>query len=151
MSVQLVGTLECARRVLAHLVLHRATVRVAALVPDGSPRIAIQPPDVLTHELRIYLRQPQVRREIARHMECGATRFQQASTDVHSIAGTAAGFAHLQLCLLTIDERERFEERAGVREVDGGLLRPQAELLALFDVLDCASVIETVAVLSTAA
>ena len=150
MTLRSVGTLEGARRILAHLVLQHATVRVKALVPDGPPTIAVHPPGVLPPQLRVLMARPLVRKHIAQHMELGAARFGQQAPDVHSISGTAAGFAHLQLALLTFDQRELFEERSGVREFDDGLPRTQAELLALFDTLDHSAVIEAVAVLASA-
>lgn len=36
----------------------------------------------------------------------------------------------LDLALLTPDQREHFEERAGIAEFDGGLSRQEAEMLA---------------------
>jgi hypothetical protein len=149
-ATQEVASLEAARRVLRHLVLHRGTVRVTATVPGGAPSIAVQPAGVLTDALRGFLARPLVRLEIARHMELGTVRFAKGSVDTHSVAATAAGFAHLQLCLLTPDTRAVFDERASVRQFDGMLPRAQAELFALFDVLDHASVVESVAVLSAA-
>ena len=151
MTVRAVGTLEGARRILAHLVLQQATARVKTLVPDGPPTIAVHPPGILPPQLRVLMARQLVRKHIALHMDLGATRFGQEAPDVHSIRGTAAGFAHLQLALLTFDQRELFEERAGVREHDNGMPKPQAELFALFDVLDHSSVIESVAAISAVA
>ena len=139
-----VGTLEAVRRILGQLVLAGASVRVADLAPDAPPRLAIVPAGVITDEMRCWLGNPIVRREIARHLELGAVRFGHGAPDGHSRVGTAAGFAHVQLCLLTLEQRDRFEERAAIREHDGRIPRRTAELFALFDVLDNAAMIEAV-------
>lgn len=144
------SSLEIARRILAHLVLRGATIRAAVPVPDGPPILAVHPAGVLPAELRDALKLKIVRQIICTHMTRGAARFGQDAPDVHSIGGTCAGFAHLQICCLTAEQRDLFEERSAVREYDGGQCRPQAELFALFDVLEHASVIEAVALLSAA-
>lgn len=150
MTLRSVGTLEALQRIFSHLVLHGATVRVVALVPDGPTNVAVNPPGTLTPQLRVLMARPMVRKQLAQYMALGAEKYAQGSPDVHSHAATAAGFAALQRALLTFDQRELFEERAAIREFDGGLSRPQAELFALFDVLDQASVIEAVAALAAA-
>jgi len=42
---------------------------------------------------------------------------------------------------LNPDERERFEERAAIREYDGGYERAEAERLALQDVIESRKVV----------
>ena len=48
--------------------------------------------------------------------------------------GTLTPITPQDVALLTLDQRERFEERAGIAEYDGGLSRRDAELLAYREV-----------------
>lgn len=150
MTLRSVGTLEAVRRILSHLVLRGGTVRVVAPVPDGPTTVAVHPPGVLTPQLRVLMARPLVRKELAAYMAIGTAKYAQGTPDMHSRAATAAGFAAIQRALLTFDQRELFEERAAIREFEGGQTRPQAELFALFDVLECSSMIEAVAALAVA-
>lgn len=145
-----IGSLEAGRRILAFCVLSGITVRVVAFVPAGPPKIALQPGGALPPLLREMLALPLVRQVVARHLELGAARFCQPSSDAHSHNATAAGLAHLTLCLLTAEQRDAFEERAAIREHDGGLRRARAELLALLDLATHASAIEAITALTTA-
>ena len=150
-AAQRVSTLAATRQVLGWCVLNRATVRVVAITADGAPSLGIQPGNALPPQLRRLLTLPDVRLRIAQYLAAGAVRFCTDAPDAHSHAATCAGFAHIAHTLLDVDQRERFQERAAVREFDGGMNRPQAELFALFDVLDDCSVIESVAALAAAA
>ena len=151
MTSESVSTLAATRDVFGWCVLHGATIRVMAFLPDGAPQIAIQPVGLLPAELRRLLMMPHVRTRVAQYLAAGTARFCAGAPDAHSHSATAAGFAHLSLCLLTFDQREHWEEPAAVREIDAGMIRSQAELLALFDVLESAAVIESVVALSAAA
>lgn len=151
MTPPAVSALRAARDVLAFCVLRGCTLRVVELVPEGPARIAVHPAGSLPPDLRATLALPRVRAVVAQHMAAGATRFGQGDPAVHSLAATAAGFAHLAICLLTPNQKDVFSERAAVRQYDGGLPRQQAELLGLFDTLDHASTIEAVAALCGAA
>ena len=151
MTSEAVSTLAATRDILGWCVLHGATVRVPAFRPTLGAQVAVHPAGVLPPHLRRLLKLPDVRTRVAQYMSAGAARFCAGAPDAHSHTATAAGFAHLSLCLLTFDQREHWEERAAVREFDGGMIRSQAELLALFDVLESAAVIESVVALSVAA
>ncbi len=150
MTRQASGTLEAARRVLAYCVVCGITLRVVALVPDGSPKIAVQPAGTLPDAIREMLAQPRVRHTVVQHLERGAARFSQVSAELHSHAATAAGLAHLTLCTLSPDQREAFDERAGIREFEGRLPRSRAELLSLLDIATHASDVEAIATLTAA-
>lgn len=144
-----VGTLSAARQLLGWCVLHGVTCQARVTVPAGIVSLAIAPRGALPALLAAFAGDPVVRRVVSRHLDLGAVRFDVPAADARLV--TAAGFAHLALCLLDVHERERFEERAAVREYDGAMSRPAAELFALFDVLDRASVVESVAALAAAA
>ncbi len=143
-----VSTLAATREILGWCVLSRASVRVLAFDADGAPSLGIRPGNAVPPELRHLLTIPDVRLRIAQYLAAGVAGYGDVIRPDDPFAATCAGFVHIARTMLDFDQRERFEERAAIREFDAGFSRPQAELFALFDVLDDCSVIESVAALA---